>query len=540
MKKLSIALLSIIMMIVSTSCDDNFLEHNPSSKLSSGTVLKSESAAQAALNGVYYLMYEPGDGNTCSLYQMGYPFVNELRAEDVISQEQPWWVIFKNVYLYNTDMSDDLSWYLWAQSYKTIDACNLIINGDLSALPSAEKKKDFIAQAKVIRAMVYLDLVGVFCKPYYKTLTDPNVVGVPLMLTGDHKTYQDRGKLVDVYTQIEKDLTEALPDLLLENEPTRMSKLFANGLLARLYLNKREYSKAYDKASIVVAGSTLMDAEELRKGLSGIPTEAVFTFTNTDKNYAEYRTFTTYWEGDDSMGKDIRVPIEVANKFADNDIRKTFFWNRANWLGVNTNFASNTGFTGKTAFESSKYDIATGTTIDRCYMYGKFPRVDFTTSDLSAFLAPYADYTKENVEARAALIKTEGTLGLGNYTYMRASEMVLVKAECAARIGGKDSEAQDELFKIQSRAITGAMKSTNTGTALIDEILLEKRKELLGEGHRMKDALRLGQTINRYASSWGDKRVINVDTDPKVLLPIPSSEIKANPLLENSDQNESY
>ena len=70
MKKLSIALLSIIMMIVSASCGDDFLDHNPSSKLSSGTVLSSESAVQAALNGVYYSMYEPGDGKTCSLSQM--------------------------------------------------------------------------------------------------------------------------------------------------------------------------------------------------------------------------------------------------------------------------------------------------------------------------------------------------------------------------------------------------------------------------------------------------------------------------------------
>jgi len=531
---ISISILTSIIVFFS-SCDkfNPNLEYNPTDELSSGNIYSSPSSIKAALNGVYYLMYEPGD-HVCSLYQMAIPFVNEVRADDIISVEDPWWRLFDNVYSYNTDMSDNLAWYIWSSSYEVIDACNNLINNGLEALPNDIIRKDYIAQAKAIRGMVYMDLTNVFCKPYH--INNGENPGVPLMLSGDHATYQSRGRLKQVYEQIHKDFSEALPDLTSENEPTRINKMFVNGLLARYYLNIRKYDIALVHASTVVDNIPLMSRDDFRKGLAGNPSEALFTFTNTKASYDVYRTFQTYWEGDESMGKDIRVPVEMVENFSDDDIRKTFFWNRFNWSGENDDF------TGKTAIESACFDIGARQISDRYYMYGKFVRADFECSDLESYLAPYEEWNKVDVEKRQSNYITDaGSLGFGNYTFMRASEMVLVKAECLCRIATpKYGEAQDELYKIQSRAILDTDKSVRTGEDLIAEIMLEKRKELLGEGVRMRDALRLGEKIIRPESGWALKNEIDIDTEPRIILPIPNGEIKSNPLISNGDQNEGY
>lgn len=57
--------------------------------------------------------------------------------------------------------------------------------------------------------------------------------------------------------------------------------------------------------------------------------------------------------------------------------------------------------------------------------------------------------------------------------------------------------AQDAFYLIQNRASASVVKSLNTGAEIIDEILLERRKELVGEGFGAVDILRTGSQLNR-------------------------------------------
>ena len=69
--------------------------------------------------------------------------------------------------------------------------------------------------------------------------------------------------------------------------------------------------------------------------------------------------------------------------------------------------------------------------------------------------------------------------------------MYLIEAEAMVKSSSyTDSDAQDALYMVQLRADPAAVKSTNTGQDLIDEILLEKRKEFWGEGIMFFDMLR--------------------------------------------------
>ena len=79
----------------------------------------------------------------------------------------------------------------------------------------------------------------------------------------------------------------------------------------------------------------------------------------------------------------------------------------------------------------------------------------------------------------------------GDYPLMRSAEMYLIEAEAMVRSSSyTDSDAQDALYMVQHRADPAAVKSINTGQDLIDEILLEKRKEFWGEGIIFWDMLR--------------------------------------------------
>ena len=118
--------------------------------------------------------------------------------------------------------------------------------------------------------------------------------------------------------------------------------------------------------------------------------------------------------------------------------------------------------------------------------------------------------------------------------------MLLIEAECEAELQNY-SEAQDALYLIQRRANPGVTKSTETGQALIDQILLERRKELFGEGFRWQDIKRRQLPFVRTGDHWVKLSFTAQDPDYfRLTFPIPQSEIDANNALDNSDQNIGY
>ena len=123
---------------------------------------------------------------------------------------------------------------------------------------------------------------------------------------------------------------------------------------------------------------------------------------------------------------------------------------------------------------------------------------------------------------------------------IRASEMILIEAECEAELGNH-AEAQNALYKVQKRANPGVTKSTATDQALMNEVLLERRKELFGEGFRWQDIKRRQLPFVRTGDHWVKFSFTAQDPDYfRLTFPIPQSEIDANPALSNSDQNIGY
>lgn len=120
---------------------------------------------------------------------------------------------------------------------------------------------------------------------------------------------------------------------------------------------------------------------------------------------------------------------------------------------------------------------------------------------------------------------------INNVRILRLSEIYLNAAEAALRKASKDQTAADDyLYAIQRRANPAAVKITAT----TDNVLTERRKELVSEGHRFFDVMRLGITVNRT----GGRNYLNQDEvttvtwdDFRCVLPIPRYEINVNPTI---------
>ena len=119
---------------------------------------------------------------------------------------------------------------------------------------------------------------------------------------------------------------------------------------------------------------------------------------------------------------------------------------------------------------------------------------------------------------------------------MRSSEMLLIAAECAARLK-KDTEAQQLLFKLQQTRYPAAVKTTAIGQALIDEIWTERRKELYGEGFALLDLKRFRKPLVRkglHTIKRNDAEGILYPADSNMFtLQIPEGEIQTNNIEQN-------
>lgn len=137
----------------------------------------------------------------------------------------------------------------WLAGYRVIND----VNNVLSALEvvTADKKDRVEGEAKFIRGCVYFDLVRLFAKAWNDG--DPNSnPGVPVVLmpTTDisPESQVARNSVYAVYQQAISDLSEAEAKLPEENG-FYATRIAAAAMLARVYLQKQDYSNAADAAN---------------------------------------------------------------------------------------------------------------------------------------------------------------------------------------------------------------------------------------------------------------------------------------------------
>lgn len=119
---------------------------------------------------------------------------------------------------------------------------------------------------------------------------------------------------------------------------------------------------------------------------------------------------------------------------------------------------------------------------------------------------------------------------IGDYIYLRNAEFYLTRAEALARLN-RDAEAQQVLFDLNSTRDASYVKSTSTGQALIDEIIMYRRIEMFGEGIASFDMARLGVGLDRQDGRLNDVQpgadIVIPALDDRMIFPIPTAEVDA-------------
>jgi hypothetical protein len=127
------------------------------------------------------------------------------------------------------------------------------------------------------------------------------------------------------------------------------------------------------------------------------------------------------------------------------------------------------------------------------------------------------------------------------FKVLRISEIYLIAAEAAYQTNNEPL-ARTYLNAVATRRVAGFTGYTSTGTALLDDIMLERRKELAFEGHRYWDLARYNKDVVRVnlAGNYpGNVPLVLATTNFRRLLPIPQTELDANPDIR-AQQNAGY
>lgn len=362
--------------------------------------------------------------------------------------------------------------FSWEFPYYMINQANTLINGvEASEMLSDEEKADLKGQGLALRAFYYHQLALEFQHSYtFDSSLPAPPIYTELSLEGNPMTTLD-----EMYALIVSDLTEAISGL----PNTRLDKSYINvnvahGILARVYQVMENWPAAEDHARAAYGGDVAgsLAPEEYTNGFNDMSSsEWIWAMPQYEDQTMYY--YSAPHAQADHMNEGyfgIFINSTFVDEFSETDVRNTFL----NHYGV----------------EEGNYQQ---------YVSTKF---DF-----------------ENFGVDTPL--------------MRTPEMILIEAE-ALYHQGQEGDAHDLLYTIQVSRDPEAVRSNNSGSALFEEILLERRKELYIEapGVEWFDAKRLQRGIVRN----GNHRIFKdlVPNDNRFFLKIPQAEIDANDAIDAS------
>lgn len=485
-----------------SSCVNDWLDVAPSDGTDADAALTSSSDLAAARTGMYKAL--KGNSSLVDYYGQQFFVYGDVHAGDDYQYNNIGGSNRASFYYdmnYQTASEFNTSTVSWQSPYVVIGRANRIIaaaeGGALSDAAEAKATIDqYAAEAKVLRALAHFDLVRIYGKPY--TEDQGASLGVPLVTEVlESNAKPARSTVAEVYTQVVKDLTEAISSnaLATETEPGYVSVWGAKAILSRVYLNMGDYANALSVAEDIIknSGAALWTRDQYFKAWdASTPNESEFLFR-----------------------------LNVAGSTDSNDL---------NGIG---NLQQREGY---------KEMVATKKFVDMLTSDPEDVRNEmFLPATAAKEVATYGTN-------KVYLNKLRGQGGnLRNVTIVpiiRLSEVYLTAAECAFRNNDKTKAVEYLNDLVKNRTTTEASLATVDNITL-ERILIERRKELIGEGQRYFDALRNNETITRYTSEadkgWHktlSKEAQSFNRDYfKAIAAIPQAEINANP---NIKQNTGY
>ena len=511
MKKLIYA--SVISLTLGmTSCKKDFLETVPTDKVDAGTILESAEKAQIAMNGIYRMLYTSGwsTGNTGQNFGiMSTKLYTSVMGEDLLQDAQGnGWFYFDYKYDVRSRFTATTwrPYATWNFYYTLVSNANYIIGSEETMQGEQAAKDLVIAQALAIRAYAYFQLIQGFQQTYVGHQTSP---GVPLYTepTTAKTEGKPRGTVEDVYTLINADLDRSISlfaqDKASQSHKSNIDFYVASAIKANVALVQNKWADAakYATDALSKTGLAMISGDDLYSGFNDIGAKNVMWGAEV---IADQSTIYSSW---------FSHMDAAADRYARSS-RKCIY----NWL----------------------YDQIPATDARKKWWHDGTDGGTPTTKPYNQVKFRYTDMAAD----------------LGDYVFMRAEEMQLVKAEALAN-DGKLAEAKtalETLLKLRnpsgyqstlngvvmSKELT--MGSIGTPTTLMDQIILQRRIELWGESERIYDILRLKTGFDRNApkSNHSFKPTWNTlePANKEFILTIPQKEFDGNKSLDaTKDQN---
>ena len=479
-------ILYLLLIIAATSCSD-FLEEDPASTMVVDNFYKTEADADAAIVGVY-----DGLNDQWNIYYRGVYMLAELTTDNaecgqgVANQ----FIFALNDYTYGP-VNDRIE-TLYTSVYKTIANANVAVDKIPTIAFNDAKKNRLIGEARFVRALLYFNMVRLFGE-------------VPLVLhqvTALDQANTPRTPVAEVYAQIISDLEFAEQNLDATNTAAnagRAVKSAATGLLAKVYLTRKEDAKARDKAKQV-----LDDAQ------FGLLNSYFDVFTPANR-----------------FNKELIFAVQnKGNTGAANGFGMALFLPRST-----IKLASGGTVAGNSA------DVPTQEFYDS-FVAGDLrrDRTFFTSYDAGGGLATFRPHWYKFFDPSAIATLGEGTL---NYPVLRYADLLLTYAEAINNIDGPTTDAVEAVNKVRRRAFGKAIDQPDGDvdlagldeTTFADAILAERRWEFGFENHRWFDLVRTGKLVSTMRAK-GNTKIEEYHT----LFPIPQRERDVNKGLSQNDQ----
>lgn len=500
-----------------SSCSEDFLQTIPTDSVSTEIALGSTDNMMLAINGIHRAMYaQNGQISNYAGQEFMIPTA-EYAAGDALHSTagNGWFNAMLKWEMHTSATRTDLE-FAWWFYYNIIGSANNIINA-AEELPMSDKLHNVLGQAYAYRAWGYFNLVRFFGKAYMIG-TPSSDLGVPIMLaTAPPYEGLARNTVQELYDQIKTDLDDAIAHFKDASARVDLSHLnvdVAKGIAARVYLTIGDWPNAAKYAKEARQGYTLMSEAEYKSGFNSVNNPEWMWGSKMISDQTAYFYSYFYYTSNNFNGSQNRSNPKFMNHnlydlMSDTDYRKDLILKDAPSTLSKWNKGDNTG---RYASED-EYKAAV-----------KEYRV-IVNNGSSHNMIPYM---------HIKLQQSDGpTITPMDVIHMRAAEMYLIEAEALAR-DNKNTDAQDVLFALVSERDAGYAKSTNTGKALVDEILVHRRIELFLERHRWFDMLRNDEALDLTGSGADpdlyldgfkqDKPSVN----PKWVFLVPQREIDAN------------
>ena len=481
-----------MMVLTSTSCSDDFLDQLPTDAVDEETATSTVDGLLLIVNGIHRLLYtRQGSNGRGGISAM--MIQNEALGEDMVmnARANNWWI---NMAGWNdhTNANDLDTRHAWRVLYKVVKNANIIIEAAPDAEGDDDERNVVLGQAHAYRAFAHFQMVQLYGQRYDPAGSNDQL-GIPIVIDNSIEG-KPRSTVEEVYAQIISDLDEAITFLEGYERPfsSHINQNVAMGLKARVSLVQGNYTVAAEMAVMAREGFPLMDSVTYASGFN------------------DYTVDEWMWGGHY------------------NEEQGSAFTNLHAW--VSRNFSSSNIRGNPKSINSLLYDQIPATDV-RSAIFD--PTGDHP--NLPAGIEISSRHNRFPYTNQKFLALSTGD-SRGDVPYMRASEMYLIEAEAKARLGASD--AAEALLPLAVARDASYVLSTNTGQALIDEILLQRRWELWGEGFRFFDLKRLNAPLDRNGANHNSALLNNVMFVPAGDLrwqwQIPEDEIDANPAIKQN------